>query len=103
PPAAHERVFGLARDALRGGSTETRVVRALLPKRSLIRRAFGNPRGGGIAEDNEVPGRRAELGWASPTGRARALARAYLPFAAGGGLDGRNYLGACTLEPVYAR
>lgn len=102
-PAAQERLFGLVGDALRGGSTETRVVRALLPKRSLVRRAFQNPRGRGIAEYNEVPVRRAELAWASATASARGLARAYLPFASAGRFEGREYLRASTLEPVYAR
>jgi CubicO group peptidase (beta-lactamase class C family) len=102
---ARERIVGLARDALRGGSTETRVTREILRRRSLVRRAFTNPRGQsrGVAEYNEVPIRRAELAWASATASARGLARAYLPFALAGRFEGREYVRASTLEPIRAR
>jgi CubicO group peptidase (beta-lactamase class C family) len=104
-PAARERIRNIALDALRGGSTETRVTRELLRRHSLTRRAFSNPRGGhgGAAEYNAVPARRAELAWASATSSARGLARAYLPFASAGRFDGREYIRASALELIYGR
>ena len=104
-PGAHERILNLALDALRGGSTETRVTRELLRRRSLTRRAFSNPRGGrgGPAEYNAVPVRRAELAWASATASARGLARAYLPFASAGRFEGRAYVRASTLDLLHGR
>ncbi len=47
--------------------------------------------------------RRAQLAWASATGTAHGVARAYLPFASGGAFEGRRFLKASTLEPVYRR
>ena len=105
-PAARERIGNIALDVLRGGSTETRVTRELLRRGSLIRRAFTNPRGGrggGAAEYNAVPVRRAELPWASATASARGLARAYLPFASAGRFEGREYVRPGALELVYGR
>jgi CubicO group peptidase (beta-lactamase class C family) len=104
PPQPAERVRGLAKAVLRREWTEPRIVRALLQRRSLLRRAFLNPRGdGGVTEYNRVPLRRAELAWASATASARGLARAYLPFASGGTVDGRAYLKPSTLAPLHAR
>ena len=104
-PTPRERIGHLVRAALRGGSNETRVARELARRGSLVRRAFSNPRGrgGGPGEYNEIPVRRAELAWASATASARGLARAYVPFASGGRVAGREYLSARALEPLYER
>jgi CubicO group peptidase (beta-lactamase class C family) len=47
--------------------------------------------------------RRAQLAWASATASAHGLARAYLPFAAGGAALGRRFVRAATLAPIHAR
>ena len=102
PPTARARIEDLVKGVLEGGSNETRVARELVRRRSLIRRAFSNPRGR-IGDYNEVPARRAELAWASATASARGLARAYLPFASAGSFQGRAYVRAATLEPIHSR
>jgi len=85
-------------------STEARVFRGLLQRGSIGRRAFQNPSAdGGVGAYNEVGVRRANLAWASATGSADGLARAYLPFAMRGQHQGRRYLSERVLEPVYRR
>lgn len=85
---------------------EAAVAREALSSAGLSRRAFLNPAidlPGRLAAYNSVEVRRAELAWASATASAKGLARAYLPFASGGAHDGRRYLRAETLEPIYRR
>lgn len=86
-------------------SADARVGRELLSRESLVRRALLNPSLGrdGIAIYDSIPVRRAELAWASATGSARGVARAYLPFAARGEACGRRFLAERTIEPVYRR
>ncbi len=86
-------------------STEARLVRAMLSARSLPRAAFMNPRLGrrGLDWYNDLSVRRAELPWGSATASAHGVARAYLPFAAGGSFAGRSYVSERMLAPVYAR
>lgn len=106
PPSPSDRVTSLARAALRSrGATELRVLRDLLRRDSGARRAFGNPRldRQGMAVYASEPVRRAELAWASATGTAHGVARAYLPFASGGAFEGRAYVRAATLSPIHAR
>jgi len=105
PPATAARIAHMLGAALRGGSTESRVARDALSRRSMVRRAFANPSMGkrGLLAYNEPPVRRAGLLWASATASARGLARAYLPFALGGSVDGRRYLRPGSLEPLYRR
>jgi CubicO group peptidase (beta-lactamase class C family) len=105
PPSVAERIRLTLAGALRGGTNETRVARAMLSRRSLTRRAFTTPalgsRGMSVYGDPAV--RRAQLAWASATGSAHGVARAYLPFAGGGAFEGRTFLKTKTLEPVYRR
>lgn len=105
PPTLRERLRVTLGGALHGGTSETRVARAMLARHSLTRRAFTTPalgrRGIGVYGDPAV--RRAQLAWASATGSAHGVARAYLPFASGGVFEGRRFLKAETLEPVYRR
>lgn len=105
PPGNLMRVGRMIREALRGGSTEARVFRSVLSRGSMTRRAFFSPRTGpeGINAYNHPSVRRACLPWASATASAHGVARAYLPFALGGAFEGRRYLRAATIEPVFER
>ncbi|MCB9592681.1 MAG: beta-lactamase family protein [Sandaracinaceae bacterium] len=87
------------------GSAEARIARAVLGKASLQRRAFLNPATGraGVLAYNTPAVRRSALAWASATGSAHGVARAYLPFASGGSHGGRTYLKQETLTPVHRR
>lgn len=104
-PSIGERLRLALAGAIRGGTNETRVARAMISSRSLTRRAFTTPalgrRGMSVYGDPAV--RRAELAWASATGSAHGISRAYLPFASAGVFEGRSYLKRATIEPVYAR
>jgi CubicO group peptidase (beta-lactamase class C family) len=110
-PTPRERVRGMAKSTLGRlfGSgdpgTEARIARSLVAKGSLARRAFLNPSSGprGIEAYGEPSVWRAELAWASATGTAHGVARAYLPFALGGSVDGRAYLRASTIAPIHGR
>ncbi|MBM4358959.1 MAG: beta-lactamase family protein [Deltaproteobacteria bacterium] len=110
-PSMRERAVAMARAGLarlrgeaHGPWTEGRIARALLARDSLVRGAFGNPRvGRGIASYARPSIWRAPLAWASATGTADGIARAYLPFALGGEVDGRRYLRASTIAPVFER
>jgi CubicO group peptidase (beta-lactamase class C family) len=105
PPSFRERLRLAIGGALQGGTNETRVARAMLARHSLTRRAFTTPalgrRGIGVYGDPAV--RRAQLAWASATGSAHGVARAYLPFASGGAFEGRRFFETATIEPVYRR
>ena len=105
PPKTSTRVLHMLAATLLGDSTEARLTRATLRRDSMPRRAFFNPRPGpdGIAEYNTPRVRRSELAWASATASAHGIARAYLPFASAGRADGRAYLRAASLSPVYER
>ncbi len=105
PPATAARVVHMLGALVRGDSNEARVARAALGRDPLLRRAFGNPSLGprGLQAYNEPPVRRASLLWASATASARGLARAYLPFAADGTINGRRYLKQSTLNPLHQR
>lgn len=106
PPRNRDRVASMLRAiATAPTSTEARLARKVLAPSSMPRAAFGNPSLGhrGLAVYNELPVRRAELPWGSGTASAHGVARAYLPFAAGGSFEGRRYLRESTLAPVYAR
>lgn len=87
------------------GSAEARIARAVLGKGSLQRRAFLNPATGpaGVLAYDDPKVRGAALAWASATGSAHGVARAYLPFASGGAHDGRRYFSQDSLSPLYRR
>ncbi len=105
PARTSTRVARMAVAALRRDSTEGRIVRSAIRRDSPARAAFLNPRTGpaGMAVYNSIPVRRAPLAWASATASAHGVARAYLPFAAGGEALGRRFVRAATLDPVHAR
>lgn len=106
PPSVATRLRHMLAAAIRRpGSTEGRVARAMLQRRSLARAALLNPDPGprGVVAYDDLPARRAALAWASATASADGVARAYLPFASGGTAGGRRYLGPQTLAPVYER
>ena len=86
-------------------STEARVARDLPKKGSLTRRAFSRPSAGagGLAEYNALPVRRSCFPSASATGSAHGLARAFLPFALGGEVEGKRYFSEASLEPLMRR
>ena len=103
-PTARRAVRGLALDALRGGSTETRVdarecstgarwsgARSAIPRR---RWHHGVQRGAD-------PACGARVGVA--TASARGLARAYLPFASGGRFEGASTFARARSNPSTAR
>lgn len=87
------------------GSAEARIAGAVLAPTSLQRRAFLNPSTGpkGVLAYDTPEVRGAPLAWASATGSAHGVARAYLPFARGGTVDGRRYLSPSTLAPLHRR
>lgn len=110
PPEIGERLGGMARSVIRramggpGPITEARIAATLVSRDSLPRRAFLNPSTpDGISGYDKPSVWRASLAWASATGTADGLARAYLPFALGGEVAGRRYLKASTLAPIYER
>lgn len=105
PPSLGDRLrLGLP-GLLRGDTEDARIARAMLAPRSIPRFAFTTPALGprGIGVYGEPAVRRAQLAWASATGTAHGVARAYLPFAHGGAFEGRTFLKASTLEPIYRR
>lgn len=110
PPSLPARLGGMGR-ALFGRAfggheplTELRIAATLLRPDSLPRRAFLNPSApGGIAGYDRPEVWRAPLAWASATGSAEGIARAYLPFALGGEVEGRRYLKQSSLAPIYER
>jgi len=105
-PSHRERVQkGLLEALFHPHSMDGRMVRSVLSRESLARRAFQNPSIGarGVLVYNDIPVRRAELAWASATASANGIARAYLPFALGGSFEGRRYLKEESLRPLYTR
>jgi len=105
-PKMTTRLKGMAEKALlHPRSPEAHIARDVLSRGSLVRRAFGNPRTGlrNVLAYGDVSVRRSELAWASATASARGIARAYLPFSLKGSFEGRSYVKASTLEPVYER
>ncbi|TXD36140.1 beta-lactamase family protein [Lujinxingia vulgaris] len=106
PPAKPARVAKMLTNALtQPQSTEARVLGQFVRRGSPMRRAFLNPQvpGDDVTVYNQPPARRAVLGWASATGSAHGVARAYLPFASKGKFEGQRYLKATALKSVYAR
>jgi len=106
PPATSERVTHmLGRAVTEPTSAEARVFRAVLDAKSTARRAFVNPAApkNDLTVYNKVPARRGALAWASATGSAHGVARAYLPFAHRGEWGGRRYLSAATVAGAYRR
>jgi CubicO group peptidase (beta-lactamase class C family) len=105
PPPTGARLARMVASLVIGDSPEARLTREALRPRSLARRAFLNPSSGrgGLSAYNQVPVRRAALAWASATASAHGLARAYLPFAAGGSAAGRSFFPAASLEPLQRR
>jgi CubicO group peptidase (beta-lactamase class C family) len=85
-------------------SNEVRILKGTLKRNSIGQKAYRNPKTkGGVFAYNSLPVRRAALAWASATASADGLARAYLPFAGDGSVEGRRYFGAESLEPLHRR
>lgn len=106
PPSTRTRLQnGILAGLFRPGTVDGRMVRSVLARDSLARRAFQNPSLGprGILALDDAPARRAELPWCSATASAEGVARAYLPFALGGVVDGRRFLREETLRPLTSR
>ena len=105
PVSNGERVVKMLGALARGGTPEARLARLVFDKRSLPRRAFENPDSGrgGIASYNDLEARRAGLLSAGATASAHGLARAYLPFALGGEVEGRRYFSAESVAPLRGR
>lgn len=106
PPKTPSRVLSMVSTAaLIPNSTEAHVFREFLSRGSTMRQAFLNPSvpRGDLRHYNQPPMRRSELAWASATGSAAGVARAYLPFASSGVAGEKTFLRASTLEPAYRR
>lgn len=106
PPPTTERVTQmLGRTMTEPTSAEARVFKAVLDSKSTARRAFTNPSTpkNDLTAYNKAPARRATLAWASATGSAHGVARAYLPFAHKGTFEGRRYLGEQVVTSAYRR
>jgi CubicO group peptidase (beta-lactamase class C family) len=97
------RYFKWAVSAYLGDSQEARLFRALVARDSLVRKTLSAVRSMNETEIDRPQGWRAELGSCSATASAEGLARAYLPFAAGGTVDGRVFLKSSTLTPFHVR
>ena len=105
-PSVPRRISELVRvSVFSPDATEALLARDLVRRDSVTRRALGNPSVGreGVTLYNAPAVRRAELVWASATGTAAGLARAYVPFANDGRVGESTLFGAGTLEPVYRR
>lgn len=87
------------------GTTESHVAAEFLKPDSTLRKAFTNPAvpNNDVTVYNKPPIRRANLAWASATGSARGVARAYLPFAQNGVHDGQRFFSEGSLKPVFGR
>jgi CubicO group peptidase (beta-lactamase class C family) len=84
--------------------TEWRVLRAAVERDSIARRAFLQPHAPrGIESYDDPVIWRAPLAWASATGTADGVARAYLPFALAGEVAGKRYLAERTITPLFER
>lgn len=106
PPAVPGRLARMVGAALFDPrSQDGRMARATFARDSLARKALLNPSVGraGVHAYNEPPVRRTALAWASATGSADGVARAYLPFASMGLLGDRRLLQRDTLTPVLER
>lgn len=106
PPATTERVTNMiGRAVTEPSSAEARVFKAVLKKDSDARKAFTNPSTpkNDLTAYNKAPARRHNLAWASATGSALGVAKAYLPFAKNGTFDGRQYLRADIVASIYRR
>ncbi len=106
PPSDAARAACMARAAvLAPRSPEGGIARDLARRDGLVRGAFGNPTTGParVRAYDTPEARRAELPWASATGSARGVARAMLPFALGGEVDGHRYLRAESIAPLHER
>ncbi len=105
-PAAPKRVLNMISNAvMQPRSTEAHVFKQFFDRGSTMRRALLNPSipDNDISAYNRPPVRRSVLAWASATGTARGVARAYLPFASKGRHDGKRYVPATALNHVYRR
>ena len=106
PPAKPARVAKMLSNAfINRQSTEARVFKQFLTPRSTMRQSLLNP---SIPNDditlyNQPPVRRTVLGWASATGSAQGVARAYLPFAAQGRFNSKTFFDDKTLANTYRR
>lgn len=100
------RIGSMLQDIRRFPNTEdARIFRDFLRLRSDARQAllnFGVP-GNDLRHYNTIPVRRAELAWASATGSAQGIARAYLPFSLQGVVDGRRVFNVETIDSVTGR
>lgn len=105
-PSAADRIARMiASAAFAPEGTEARIARSIVRRDSLPRRVFANPATGrrGVLAYNDLPVRRASLGWASATASADGVARAYLPFASEGAFEGRQLFRREIAWPIYER
>jgi CubicO group peptidase (beta-lactamase class C family) len=92
-------------EVLTGRTTEGRLGRAFLNRRSLPRRAFSNPKLGrrGVQLFNEAAVHRLEIPWAGGIASARGLAKVYAALAGGGTLEGTRLCQPEAIEPLKQR
>ena len=92
-------------EILTGRTVEGRLERALLVKRSLPSRAFGNPDLGrkGLEVFNEPDVHRMEIPWAGGIASARGLVKIYAALAMGGALEGTRLCRPESVEPLKRR
>lgn len=103
PPTMGDRVLGMLGNLAAGNPTELYVLLASLAPGRVPLRAFTNPDVASPADYSVPAVWRSELAWASATATARGVARAYVPLAVGGEVDGRRYLAEATIRALYAR
>ncbi|MFQ5416734.1 MAG: serine hydrolase domain-containing protein, partial [Myxococcota bacterium] len=101
PARLRSEGLGLIREAILGRTVEGRLLRSLLQRRSLTRRAFGNPDLGrrGLQVFNAPQTHALEIPWAGAIASARGLAKVYAALAGGGGMLCRSE----SIEPLTRR
>ncbi len=88
---------------IKGGTAESKVIRALLKPNSLPKKAFINPYSGleGPLAYNKTLAQQNAFWWGGGFSNARGLAQIYAPLAGDGSFNGVKLINKDTLETVY--
>lgn len=106
PPATHARVWRMIKDRVAFPDTpDARILETFLLPGSVSRQSLTNPRFrfNRVAPYNTPEVYRHELAWASATGTARGIARAYVPLANAGVVGARRIFSDQTAALPQAR
>lgn len=106
PPGLNERIGGMLRSLVRAPhNADARILRNFLGPSSSCRMALMNPStpNNDLRAYNALDVRRQPLAWASATGSAQGIARAYQPFACEGAFEGVQLLRPETVAALHGR